>query len=244
MQWQQILGFVHVAKSGSFTKAAEATFRTQSALSQQIKALEEELGCELFERIGKRKLQMTDAGARFARFAETVLREHEGLIEELNDLKGVQAGTLRIAAPFTTLYHLLPQTLKNYVQQFPFVRITVLDRPQHEVIDMIRNGEIDFGLALESIIPEGFVAIRWKKVENCAHDAKRPPTCKTKNLTLEQLCAYPLILPPRSIVRSNRAALEEHFERLGLLHHVILESSNVDLTSIYVELDWAWLLPA
>ena len=53
MEWQQIIGFYHVTKLGSFTKAAEATFRTQSAISQQIKNLEEELGCQLLERIGK-----------------------------------------------------------------------------------------------------------------------------------------------------------------------------------------------
>lgn len=236
MQWQQILGFVHVARFGSFTKAAEATFRTQSALSQQIKALEDEFGCALFERIGKRKLRLTAAGEKFAAFAETVLRQYESLQEELNELQGIQTGLLRIAAPFTTLYHLLPHTLKNYVQQFPLIRITVLDRPQHEVIDMIRNGEVDFGLALESIIPEGFTAVRWKKVETVLMTPKGHPLAETRNLTLDQLSAYPLILPPKGMAWSNRAALEEQFGRLGLSYHVILESSNVDLTSVYVEL--------
>ena len=65
MEWQQIIGFNYVAKLGSFTKAANATFRTQSAISQQIKNLEEELGCQLLERIGKRNLRLTSAGERF-----------------------------------------------------------------------------------------------------------------------------------------------------------------------------------
>ena len=56
MEWQQILGFYHVAKLKSFTRAAEATYRTQSALTQQIKSLEAELDCQLFERVGKRKI--------------------------------------------------------------------------------------------------------------------------------------------------------------------------------------------
>ena len=62
MEWQQIVGFYQVARQDSFTRAAEATFRTQSALSQQVKALEGELGCRLIERIGKRKLRLTEAG--------------------------------------------------------------------------------------------------------------------------------------------------------------------------------------
>ncbi|HAY21466.1 MAG TPA: LysR family transcriptional regulator, partial [Desulfobacterales bacterium] len=53
MEWQQLLGFYQVAKLGSFTRAGEATYRSQSALSQQVKALEEELACPLLERIGR-----------------------------------------------------------------------------------------------------------------------------------------------------------------------------------------------
>ena len=82
MEWQQIIGFHHLAKLGSFTRAAAATFRTQSALSQQIKALEEELDCPLVERIGKRKLRLTPAGERFAQFTEAILRRREQLQEE------------------------------------------------------------------------------------------------------------------------------------------------------------------
>ena len=64
MEWQQLLGFYQVAKLGSFTKAAAATFRTQSALSQQVKALEDELGTRLLERLGKRRLKLTVGGRK------------------------------------------------------------------------------------------------------------------------------------------------------------------------------------
>ena len=72
MEWQRIIGFYHVTKLGSFTKAAEATFRTQSAISQQIKNLEEELGCQLLERIGKKKVRLTSAGEKFFIFSESI----------------------------------------------------------------------------------------------------------------------------------------------------------------------------
>jgi len=99
MEWQQIVGFYHAARLRSFTKAGEATFRTQSALSQQIKALESELGCLLFERIGKRRLQLTPAGEKFFRFAELVLTAYDGLKDELGELMGLAKGQLTIAAP-------------------------------------------------------------------------------------------------------------------------------------------------
>ena len=113
MEWQQIIGFYHVAKLGSFTKAAEATFRTQSALSQQIGRLEDELECRLLERVGRRRLRLTFAGERLFEFSETVLRRYDALIEEIDALKTAQKGRLRIAAPFTTLYHLFPFSLKR-----------------------------------------------------------------------------------------------------------------------------------
>ena len=73
MEWQQLLGFFQVAKLGSFTRAAAATFRTQSALSQQVKALEEELDCRLLERLGKRQLRLTPAGEKLLDFAQALL---------------------------------------------------------------------------------------------------------------------------------------------------------------------------
>ncbi len=72
MEWQQILGFYHVAKLKSFTRAGEATYRTQSALTQQIKALEDELGCELLERI--RKLSLLPLGKDSLNFPNLYFR--------------------------------------------------------------------------------------------------------------------------------------------------------------------------
>ena len=164
MEWQQIIGFYHVAKLGSFTKAAEATFRTQSALSQQIKNLEDELACLLLERIGRRGLRLTTAGESVLKFTETILERHDALVEELDMLKGLQQGRLRIAAPFTTLYHLFPVALKRYIKKFPNVELTILDRSQHDVLDLVQRGDIDFGLALESNVPAALTAIRWKRV--------------------------------------------------------------------------------
>ena len=64
MEWGQLPGFCQVARLGSFTKAAATTFRTQSALSQQVKALEEELDCPLLKRLGKWQPRLTQAGAK------------------------------------------------------------------------------------------------------------------------------------------------------------------------------------
>jgi DNA-binding transcriptional LysR family regulator len=234
MEWQQILGFYHVAKLGSFTKAANVTFRTQSAISQQIKNLEEELGCQLFERIGKRKLRLTSAGNRFFKFSETILERHSSLIEELNEMKGHQKGRLRVAAPFTTLFHLFPRSLKHYIKQFPNVELTILDRSQQDILGLIKNGDVDFGFVLESIVPKDLTALRWKKVGTVVITPVGHPLAKAKRVTLKQIGKYPLILPPVNL--KYRSSLEERFQKLGIDYHIVMESSNVELSSLYVEM--------
>ena len=119
MEWQQILGFYQIAKLGSFTKAAEATWRTQSAVSQQIKSLEKELGVQLFERIGRGNVKLTSAGESFLRFSVTVLSGHGQLKAELKELDGQQAGRIRVAAPFETLYYLIPIISRNFLPSIP-----------------------------------------------------------------------------------------------------------------------------
>jgi DNA-binding transcriptional LysR family regulator len=236
MEWQQIVGFHQVARQGSFTKAAEATFRTQSALSQQVKALEEELGCRLLERIGKRKLRLTEAGERFFRFTQSVLGSYEGLQEELQELEGTPTGELRLAAPFTTLYHLFREVLREYPKRFPQVRLAILDRSQREVINLVRHGDIDFGIALESAAPRDLAAQRWQQVEMVLLTPRDHPLTRVKRVTTQQISRYPLILPPRGQRSPGRQTLEAIFQKQGLDYQVVMESSNVELSSLYVEL--------
>lgn len=236
MEWQQIMGFYHTANLGSFTKAAEVTYRTQSALSQQIKALEEELACRLLERIGKRKLRLTEAGERFLRFSAAILEEYDRLQEELNEIKGLQKGHLRIAAPFTTLYHLFRDILKDYMARFPQVQLSILDRSQQQVIDLVKAGDIDFGLAVEAMVPKDLAIRRWQKVEMVLMTPPGHPLTQAKRVTLKDIAKYPLILPPKSPKYPGHRTVEESLRKLGLDYHVVMESSNVELSSLYVEM--------
>ncbi len=236
MEWQQLLGFYQVAKTGSFTRAAEATFRTQSALSQQVKALEEELDCRLLERLGKRQLRLTPAGEKLLEFSQALLTRFDTLKEELNEIKGQNQGTLRLAAPFTTLYHLLPESLRLYRRQFPNVDLTLLDRSQAAVIALVKTGEVDFGLALESLVPKDLAARRWQPVATVLMTPRDHPLATLKRVTLRQIARHPLILPPRGPEYAGRRALDEHFHRLGLTPHIVMESANVELSALYVEM--------
>lgn len=236
MEWQQITGFYHVAKLGSFTKAAEATFRTQSALTHQIKTLEAELDCLLFERIGKRKVLLTPSGEKLFAFAEMLREQYNCLLEDLNEARKLKKGHLKIAAPFTTLYHLLPVLIKRYAKQFPWVELTILDRSQQNVIQLIREGDIDFGIILESLSPKNLTSIRWKETHVVLMAAKGHPLTKEKRVSMEKIAQYPLILPPKGKEFHGRRRLDELFRKLGLKYRVVMETSNVELSSVYSEM--------
>jgi DNA-binding transcriptional LysR family regulator len=236
MEWQQLVGFYQVAHLGSFTRAAEATLRTQSALSQQIKALEEEFSCQLLERIGKRRLQLTVAGEKLLAFTQIVLDNYETLQEELAEIKKLPHGRLQLAAPFTTLFHLLPAILQEYRRQFPQVQLTILDRPQESVLQLVKTGAIDFGFVRESVVPGDLQARRWQQVRTVLMTPPDHPLARSGNVSLEEIARYPLIVPPAGLKFSGRRALEELFAKLGVSYRIAMESANVELSYRYVEL--------
>jgi DNA-binding transcriptional LysR family regulator len=236
MEWQQLVGFYHVAQLGSFTKAAEATWRTQSALSQQIKLLEEEFDCQLLERIGKRRLRLTQAGEKMLAFARLVLSKYDELQEELAEIKSLPKGRLQVAAPFTTLFHLLPDLFQEYRRQFPHVQLTILDRPQETVLQLVKNGTVDFGFARESIVPGDLLARRWQQLRTVLMLPPDHPLAGAGRVSLADVAQYRLIVPPADLKFSGRRLLEEHFARQGLTYRVAMESANVELSYRYVEL--------
>ncbi|AEB08873.1 LysR family transcriptional regulator [Desulfobacca acetoxidans] len=236
MEWQQLLGFYQVAKLGSFTRAGEATYRSQSALSQQVKALEEELACPLLERIGRQRLRLTPVGELVFRFAETIFALSEQLQAELKARQGGQIGRLTLAAPFTTIYHLFPKVLRFYREQFPQVQLTILDRSQSEVITLVRSGEVDMGIVSASQAPPDLTARRWLEVETFLLTPVGHPLTREPEVTMAEIARYPLILPPKTPTYPRRSKMEEELKRLGLEYHIIMESSNVELSSLYVEM--------
>lgn len=236
MEWQQVMGFHHVAKLGSFTRAAEATYRTQSALTQQIKALETEFDCRLFERIGRRKIVLTPAGERFFRFSESLIGQHSRLVEDLSEFKKLKKGRLRLAAPLTTLYHLFPKTIRKYKRRFPWVEMSLFDMPQKEVTESVRNGDVDYGVAVESLVPGDLDKRAWKKVEPVLLAKSGHPLTKTRGIDLEDIAKFPLILPPKSGDQPYRGRLEGLFAMRGISYNSAMESSNIELSSLYVEM--------
>jgi DNA-binding transcriptional LysR family regulator len=137
-----------VAKQGSFSAAADALSYTQSAVSQQIAALEREAGTTLVER-SARGIRLTDAGEALVRHAEKVMASLAEAEAELDAIAGLRSGRVRLASFPTAGSALVPLAIANFRQRHPAVELNLSEMEPDESIPQLRAGELDIALIFE-----------------------------------------------------------------------------------------------
>ncbi|WP_010254642.1 LysR substrate-binding domain-containing protein [Myroides injenensis] len=144
MELRQLKYFLKAKELLNFTEASKQLYITQSTLSQQIKQLEEEIGQPLFDRIGKR-ITLTEAGKMFATYAEKSINAANDGMLLLKDVRGLEAGVLRIGLTWG-LKSIVLSSLKSFTQCYPKVKIEVTFGTTTELIQYTLKQEIDFAL--------------------------------------------------------------------------------------------------
>src|SRR5581483_7535059 len=154
MDPRRLEAFVAVARERSFTRAALGLHLSQSAVSQQIRALERELGTQLLERT-RRRVDLTPAGAALYERAERILRDLETARRAVAAAAGEVAGALDVAASLTIAAYLLPRPLARLVAEHPDVRVSVRVENSEQVARALLSGEADVGFVEGELTPEG-----------------------------------------------------------------------------------------
>ena len=149
---RQLHAFAALALRGSFTLAAKDLFLTQSAVSHAIKALEDDVGCRLLDRVGRRVL-LTQAGEQFLRHTERILREMETARSGLENLSKWGHGRLRVGASTTACQHILPSVLREFRQSYPKCVIRIEPGDYGHQLDLLRGGQVDLALVVEPAHP-------------------------------------------------------------------------------------------
>lgn len=139
--------FMEVARLGSFTKAAEALFITQPTISKTIRSLEDELGAKLFNRIG-RTVELTDAGKVIQHQALIIVKSFQNLSSELDDLRNLKTGHLRIGLPPMIGSRFFPQIIGKFHQLYPDVTIQLFENGGKKVEQDVANGALDIGVTV------------------------------------------------------------------------------------------------
>jgi DNA-binding transcriptional LysR family regulator len=145
---RQLRAFATLARTGSFTLAAKELYLSQSAVSHSMKALEQDVGCRLLDRLGK-KVSLTQAGEQLLHHAEKILSEMSEARASLEQLGKWGRARLRIGASPTACQYILPSVLREFKESFPRCLISVEPGDTPEAIELLRNNRIDLALALE-----------------------------------------------------------------------------------------------
>jgi DNA-binding transcriptional LysR family regulator len=229
MELRQLEYFVAVAEEANFTRAAERVHISQSGVSAQIKALETELGAELFDRSG-RLARLTAAGSAALPFAREALDAASGVREAIDDVNGLVRG--HITAGMISGCEVTPwfDALAAFHRDHPRIDITLQEENSDRLIADIRAGAADValvgiagepppGLATAVIISEGLAAVMPPD-----HPlARQGKTNQADGITLAQLIAYPLVSLP--VGTGIRSVLDQACTAAGLLPDIVLEAS-------------------
>jgi DNA-binding transcriptional LysR family regulator len=145
MDLDQLHTFLEIVRLKSFSKAAQTCYRTQPAISAQVRQLEQELSATLFERLGTR-ISLTVAGRIFADYAERILDLRKRAQDAINELERVPRGELVIAANEATCIYVLPQVFAEFKKRFPNVQLLVDRSYGSRVVQAVLDNQADFGI--------------------------------------------------------------------------------------------------
>lgn len=145
MDLDQLHTFLEIVRLKSFSKAAQTCYRTQPAISAQVRQLEQELNATLFERLGT-KIALTTAGRILAEYAEQILDLRRRAQDAINELERVPKGELIIAANEATCIYVLPEVFSQYKKLFPNVQLSVDRSYGSRVMEAVLDNLADFGI--------------------------------------------------------------------------------------------------
>jgi DNA-binding transcriptional LysR family regulator len=224
MEISQLRYALAVADHGTFTAAAAACLVAQPSLSHAVRALERDLGVELFHRIGRRTT-LTSAGEAFVPAARAALRSLEALREEVESVKGLLAGRLHLVALPTLAVDPVTPLVGEFRRAHPGVTVR-LAHPDStvELLDMVRRGESEVGITELPVADPQLIARPLARQELVAILPPGTPVPKQHRIGLAELAARALVTLPRGT--STRDALDAALAAEGVEATVAVETDQ------------------
>lgn len=227
MKHLRILSYVDVvARCGSIRKAAEQLHVTASAVNRRIADLEAELGAPLFERL-PRGVRLTAAGELFVHYLRRQTGDAERMRSQIEDLKGLRRGTVRIACSQALAFDFLPRAIAEFRRAYPQVNFAVKVVDHEYAMSALAAFDVDLVLVFRPPSLPNFQPLMTLEQQLVAFMPKEHPLAAKRTLRLHDCAAYPLALPERSI--GGRQLLDEVTARTGLRFNVVAESNSFEL---------------
>lgn len=214
MNIQKYMAFVKTVEYGSFTKAAELLNYSQSGISRMIRDLETEWSIVLLER-GKSGVRLTSDGMKLLPYAKNVCMEYEKLQVEIDELKGLQSGLIRIGTFSSVATHWLPNIIREFQKAYPHIDYELLLGDYTEIETWISEGRVDCGFLRLPACPE-LESIFLEQDRLLAVLPEEHPLASLERIPVSALCREPFML----LEKGAKTEISEIFQRCGLKPNV------------------------
>ncbi|MEO6198278.1 MAG: LysR family transcriptional regulator [Dehalococcoidia bacterium] len=231
MDFGQIEAFVQVAGNRSFSRAAEVLQLTQPSITARIQALEREMGEELFER-GGRGVGLTDAGRIFLPYADRILQSLQEAKDAVEEVRHVQAGSLRVGAAITISTYVLPGILHRFTQEFPGVDVVVRTGRSEQMLNMLLTDEVQVAIVRTLAGPDlDEVTLYEDHIVLVAYPDHT--FARTRRATIAEAAREPIVLFDRG--SSYYGMIHDLFRKASVIPNVAMELDSLEATKRMVE---------
>lgn len=241
MDTQNLLAFIAVAETASFSQAAEHLHLTQSAVSKRIAALEQQLDSRLFDRIGRR-IRPTEAGQRLlprARQIIALVRETQQIMH--SDPHDQVTGRLTVGTSHHIGLHRLPPILKTFRQRYPGVQLDLRFLDSEDAYEGIKEGTLEIAIVTLSPQEDGRFESTplWEDELRfvCSTDH---PLCDQQHVSLQDLTMFEAVLP--NPLTFTRSLIMDHFTRAGLNVRVTMATHYLETLKMLAATGLGWTL--
>src|SRR5437763_5460509 len=233
MDFDQLTTFVYVAKLKSFSRAGQKVFRSQSAVSAQIRQLEQAYKAKLLDRSAK-SVELTPAGEALFEYAEKLLRLRDESIQLVADRGDVVQGPVVFGANEATCLYLLPDIFAEFQHRYPQVHISIYRNFSHKILQRVEDGSVDVGIVTLPVKSPNLKVHHIYKDRLRFMVSVRNPLAQRSKVTLEEVASQPLIFPRMGYTRQ---VLDKLFRPYRARIHVTMELASVGMIKRFVVSD-------
>jgi LysR family transcriptional regulator, transcriptional activator of the cysJI operon len=234
MQIENFKIFADLVETKSFSKAAKLNSITQSAVSQQARAMERHFKALLVDR-SQKQFQLTREGQRVYESAKDVLHAYDTLLSELQEMKKVVSGTIRISTIYSIGLHELPPYIKRFLHDFPSVNVRVEYRRSNLVYEDILHNCVDFGLVAFPAKVRQIDMLPFRNDHLIVICHPQHALAKRGEVTVAELAGQKFIGFDPDI--PTRKAVDQIFREHGLEVDPVMEFDNIETVKRAVEID-------
>jgi DNA-binding transcriptional LysR family regulator len=234
MQVDNFKIFADLVETKSFSKAAKLNGITQSAVSQQARAMERHFKTLLVDR-SQKQFQLTREGLRVYETAKEVLHQYEKLLSELQEMKKVISGTIRISTIYSIGLHELPPYIKKFLHEFPLVNVRVEYRRSNLVYEDILHNSVDFGLIAFPVKMRQIEMIPFRNDHLVLITHPSHELAKAEEVPLQALAGHKFIGFDPDI--PTRKAVDQIFRENRIEIEPVMEFDNIETVKRAVEID-------